>query len=611
MKSKHLILFLLFYGILNNAAAQYFFKRYSNGKGNDVAFSAGSNNFYIVGEGPAYQNTASLLKTDSIGGLLWAKTYTDSSNLNSFRFISILPDQGNGFYILGRNNGIALMHVDSSGNIFWSKRYFMTTSTRPAYFMQTSDGNLLITAADSLKMILLKVDTSGNMIWTKNYYGNYNCSPYNGKVLELPDHSIVFCGQVGDFPSMWSMNPLNVALVVKTDSIGNLIWSKKIFWNVPPFTLIDVYTIGIELFYTSQNEYILSYYLGQVGWYAGGDSRIARLDNNGNLLWASQGITQSQFFPVSEYPVGTINFCDLGGLTADVVFPIHARIVQTDLNLVPFNSNRLWPPDHQFITNFIFQKCHQLPDHRFVFSGESHVMSAYGKQGNSLLVTDSSGFESCTAQPIAYGFAQDTMMASAPITLNIDTGGVQDQSFNISAVNVQFDECNCDSFPTAYFVFTISGDTVFFHDSSSNATSLYWVYGDNTWDTAYNANPIHIYLDSLNHIVNLYASNHCGTSLYSYTINTSTGIASVDKEFSVRIYPDPADEIVNIDFEKWKGEKEISIADVTGKVLFQKTIESGNDIKKLNIDVSQFTGGVYLVQFKNKEKIFSHKLVIK
>lgn len=70
------------------------------------------------------------------------------------------------------------------------------------------------------------------------------------------------------------------------------------------------------------------------------------------------------------------------------------------------------------------------------------------------------------------------------------------------------------------------------------------------------------------------------------------------------LYPNPADNIVN--FSNIPENSTINIIDLTGKVMYEKTA-SGYDE---SVDVSGFSGGVYLVRVENNGSITHKKLVI-
>ena len=79
----------------------------------------------------------------------------------------------------------------------------------------------------------------------------------------------------------------------------------------------------------------------------------------------------------------------------------------------------------------------------------------------------------------------------------------------------------------------------------------------------------------------------------------------VSKE-NLQIYPNPAQDLVTISFNSDNNNNEVSIYNISGKLLFQQT-ESG---KKRTIDVSFLEKGIYILQIKNKEYSINKQLII-
>ncbi len=72
--------------------------------------------------------------------------------------------------------------------------------------------------------------------------------------------------------------------------------------------------------------------------------------------------------------------------------------------------------------------------------------------------------------------------------------------------------------PTANFSYTYSGLTYTFTNSSLNATSYLWDFGDGSFST--DQNPVYTYQQSGNYTIVLTAENDCGTSVKTVLINT-------------------------------------------------------------------------------------------
>jgi len=89
------------------------------------------------------------------------------------------------------------------------------------------------------------------------------------------------------------------------------------------------------------------------------------------------------------------------------------------------------------------------------------------------------------------------------------------------------------------------------------------------------------------------------------------GIAVVSLENQdnnlINIYPNPSNGIFYLDYKNLNSEKlEISIVDLTGKIIYSKYIENNN----LEIDLTNFSKGLYIISFKTDSKIYRQKIVL-
>lgn len=80
--------------------------------------------------------------------------------------------------------------------------------------------------------------------------------------------------------------------------------------------------------------------------------------------------------------------------------------------------------------------------------------------------------------------------------------------------------------------------------------------------------------------------------------NLSTGIESSDLSNSVRVYPNPTTDLINIDFnEKFT----VKLTDVTGKLLLAGSTST--------IDLTQFEAGIYNLTIESNKNSFSKKII--
>jgi PKD repeat protein len=156
--------------------------------------------------------------------------------------------------------------------------------------------------------------------------------------------------------------------------------------------------------------------------------------------------------------------------------------------------------------------------------------------------------------------------------------------------------------PTADFNYTGS-PTVNFTNTSTNGNNYSWDFGDG--NTSLLQNPTNTYTTTGNYTVELttYSTNTCFTSTTTQTINvTITGIENRSNSTEIKIYPNPANNYIEI--ETTLQYSSIKIIDLTGKTIKQTTLKS-------KIDVSNLTNGIYFIQIIGKRNTIMQKIVKK
>jgi len=102
-----------------------------------------------------------------------------------------------------------------------------------------------------------------------------------------------------------------------------------------------------------------------------------------------------------------------------------------------------------------------------------------------------------------------------------------------------------------------------------------------------------------------------GNTIYSDTYEYTTGLLNVsnfDIKNKIVIYPNPANDLVNIKTNFSEKVVSIEFYDVLGKIIFVEKIKNLSDIK---IDVSNFEKGIYFLKVNFEDnKTFSSKLIL-
>jgi len=182
-------------------------------------------------------NTANafLIKTDNNGGVLWGKEYGTIGPREDFNETRLLSD-GNLLSVgetqsYGAGNyDIWLMKTDTNGNVIWSKTYGGTNDDIGVNVREKSNGELIISSftgsyGNGNELLLINTDALGNVIWSKTYGGSNNDElEWWGKPMELtPNNEIILVGGTTSF----GFGDENI-YVVKTNECGESFCNEQI-----------------------------------------------------------------------------------------------------------------------------------------------------------------------------------------------------------------------------------------------------------------------------------------------------------------------------------------------------------------------------------------------
>lgn len=175
------------------------------------------------------------------------------------------------------SNNLFLLKMSENGSIIWFKKYTVPQATVGTSLDETADGGFIVggtfnDGGPTSKVLLLKSDSDGNFLWAKTYGGTYYET--GSEVKKTLDGGYVIVGTTISFGTSFED-----IYVIKTDSNGNLQWSKTI-----ADTPVDIINYGNSIIQLNDSSYALcgrvynsSTNSGEVG--------LIKLDKNGSLSW--------------------------------------------------------------------------------------------------------------------------------------------------------------------------------------------------------------------------------------------------------------------------------------------------------------------------------------
>jgi len=261
--------------------------------------------------GYTFAGGARLVKTDSEGNMQWTKNYGGGETVNS-----IIQTSDGGYALAGRTDfdsawttDFWFAKTDELGNMQWNRTYDWTTTEWVNSVIQTSDGGYALIGVTTLgggmtHWKLIKTDSEGNMEWNKGY----------GSIDKDEGHAVIQTGDGGYMLGGWMWSRSNgggpTFALVKTDSVGNMIWNKT-YDGGTAWSMVQ----------TSDGGYALA-----------GGVKLVKTDSEGNMQWSQIYSRHDSFNSVIQTSdggyvlAGTIII-----LVDDIPYDNNAWLIKTDV----------------------------------------------------------------------------------------------------------------------------------------------------------------------------------------------------------------------------------------------------------------------------------------
>jgi hypothetical protein len=232
-----------------------------------------------TGIGGAGASDLWLVKRTAAGGAQWGKAIGGAGYEYGF---SLVQTGDGGYSVAGSTSSYGagstdfwLVRTDSSGNVQWNKTYGGANADTAHSVVQTGDGGYALAGytnsfgAGNYDFWLVKTDSAGNVLWSKTYGGTN--ADFALSVVQAGDGGYALAG----YTSSYGAGSTDFWLV-RTDSSGNVQWNK---------TYGGISTdYAFSVVQTGDGGYALAGYTNSYG--AGyTDFWLVKTDSAGNMQW--------------------------------------------------------------------------------------------------------------------------------------------------------------------------------------------------------------------------------------------------------------------------------------------------------------------------------------
>lgn len=182
---------------------------------------------------------AMVVKLDANGNYLWSKLI-GSSGAEIYSACTPAPDGG--LFVSCSSNlfapdiSVLLTKINSDGSLSWTKSYPNCSGNSAYGLVATSDNGLaLLTSEDSAGITrpgvfrLIKTDSIGNIVWSKVYDGMLGVNLYSLTAIGTGGFLISGCTQIDT--GYYSFHPA----YAKIDQLGNAQWCRYLGGNIPSY----------------------------------------------------------------------------------------------------------------------------------------------------------------------------------------------------------------------------------------------------------------------------------------------------------------------------------------------------------------------------------------
>lgn len=295
-------------------------------------------------------NHKTLMKCDSVGNLSWRMNTTSVDQVLAATFLTINKYNINNYFIAG---SFLIASLDSNFNFKWMRTIPQSNEFGFNVSKHTNDGGFILGGETVLggfypHACLTKIDSIGIVQWSKVYL--HDPSLFDIQAVETcSDGGFIFCTN-----SRSITNPALIfdCVITKTDSVGNVQWSKR-------FTDPTGNTFTYDIKATIDGGFVVT----------GSKSNhryLLKIDENGDKMWSKRYIVGIYDDAKNVIVTSDNGFAMVGELTDTTMFglALTSCILKTDSI-----GNLEWARALGGFGNVSLVQILQKPDNSYLVSG--------------------------------------------------------------------------------------------------------------------------------------------------------------------------------------------------------------------------------------------------
>jgi PKD repeat protein len=320
--------------------------------------------------------------------------------------------------------------------------------------------------------------------------------------------------------------------------------------------------------------------------------------------------SDNTFGQTEDYTViiDTLSFPPTANFVADVTYTCDGIVNFTDLST---NAPIGWQwdfGDASPIDN------NQHPSHTYTSNGTYTVsLTVTNSSGNdnmtivNYIVVDTNGICDTTLVPTT-----GTDIVTECNGLLMDDGGLGFYSNNTDgAVSIQPNNAAQITLTFTFFnlVSSFGGDTIFVYDGPTTASPLLGAFSGNNMP---NGNGIVTSTGGSMTVRQLSDANTTDPGFEAeWNCSYGNGLVETPENSSMLIYPNPASNNIIVEFDQSRNKVlEISISNLVGQSILKEQVNTVNDKFQQNIDVTNYSRGVYLVTVRTENGLYTSKITL-